>query len=490
MADQAVTVAPVVAPAPAAAPAPSVGTPSGSSLGALLDSALAVPAAPSPAAAPAVIVNAPIPTAPAVTVAPVTAQPVTVTPIDLVEAIAPEVIPAGQNAQGQPITEKHTYTVGQSRKLQAAQNLVRDMSEIRPDLSLELFQKISTQAQSVDQMYSLYMPIGQAITPEQQKDAFDGADAILREVFISQSPSSFGTLAIRAQAQLIKGLNDADPNIATPFRAAWAALVNWHRNNLKNDQQIMDHAKSTLLKELRDQIPAMQDLKARTTRAHLIQHLEQAMLGLSWDQVTPEETLLRHQVTGPAVDPLAVQRADVERREQALRDETARAAQAQDDQRVQFINSSVDQVRADAVSSYLAPWRVAGSAITEDQMKYATSMLSQAIRDGEAANPIWQTSNNSLYSTVRQSGSEVDLNALLAFRHTIALRVLALKGPEITGPIAKMVMSSASSAARNGNPVPANEPVPNGPGTPARPGAVDQLLKADNWKSTVAMLGW
>ena len=258
-------VVPAATPGGAVPPIASPSAPAGNaSMNSLIDAsmtqaaaingapAVVAPAAPAPSQ---VQVNAPVPTAPAV-VATAPTAPTALSPTDVVEDLSPQ-------ASGDKV---HTYTVAKSQRLQAAAKFVKELTDIRPDLSLELFEKLNTQAQAVDHMYGLYMPIGQAITPEQVQTALANADSILQNVFIAHSPASFGTIALRAQAQLIKGAQSSDPAISVPMREAWNAVINWHRNNLKNDPQILANARSILIDELAAEIPQFQDLKARQTR--------------------------------------------------------------------------------------------------------------------------------------------------------------------------------------------------------------------------------
>ncbi len=410
-------------------------------------------------------------------VAPAPTVPATLSPTDVVEDLSPQ-------ASGDKV---HTYTVAKSQRLQAAAAFVKSLTDIRPDLSLELFEQINGQAQASDFMYNLYMPLGTAKTPEQIKQSLDNADTILQNVFITPSPASFGTLAIRAQAQLIKGAQSPDPAISVPMREAWNAVVNWHRNNLKNDPQILANARSILIDELAAEIPQFQDLKARQERVYLIQHLQKAMFGP--DKITPEDVLMRYRPQTTAVDPNAARLSDIERRESNLREKETSEARAADMARVNFIDNAVNSSVVEEVTKYLAPWKIPSSAIPEHVYNLVQKSLLDAIGQAESASPSWKLDNDNLFSAVRQSGSDADLTALLTYRRTLAQRVLASKGPEITTPWVQTVMANNTAAHQNGsNPRP-NQPAPNGPGTPAKPEGLDQVLKTTNWHDRFAAIG-
>lgn len=504
MADNAVVVSPSSPSTPQPGLSSSPGTPSASNLDASINAALALaasqnaaPAVVTPPAAPTFEVNAPIPTPPvlepltvptltAPVVAPIPGEPAPqLSPLDLLGDMAPEVTPAGKTIQGQPTSEKHTYTVPASQRLQAAAATLRAMTHIRPDLTVESFGHLSRKSDGTDNMFALYRSAINAATPEQQQLAQRNIDEILQAVFIDDTLDGqskvghipFGLLTIRAQAKLIENLNNPDPNVSGPMRAAWNSLQNWHRNALKNDPALLDHGNAVLLRRLRDEIPQFQDIEARKQRVFLIQHLEKA-LNLEMSQA---DALMAWQPQHANADPLAARQADLDRREQAQRDRDASAAQQRDNERAQFMDQSRDSSIMDEINKYLAPWRAPNSAMSPQQTDFVANQLGQNIQSVANSNTDWTAQLASLRSRAHQSGAPEDVQAFTDYVRTVAKWIIALNGASITGPHAAAVMSSNAARTQSANGR-HNQPAPNGPGTPAGPNGLKQMLKADNWK--------
>lgn len=443
------------------------------SMSAAIDAALAPIAPAAPAAAPSGIENAPIPVAPGA-VAPITPSvPALATPtaLDLLEDITPEAIPQTTNAQGQSVGARHTYTEAQSRKLQTAHKLLRQLTEIVPDLNVDSFREIVGRSQAGRSMMDMFR---QGINPTDQTAAMEAIDSILTEVFAKESPEAFGLLAIRAAAMLSK----VNPQ-------AWAVMVNWHRKNLQGDPAMLEWHKKKLVQEAKDEIPLYQDAAARKQQVYFVMNLEQRLLGA--DSVTPEDVLMRHVPTTPNVNPLAAERADLERRTREQDEREQRAAQRADAERVNLLNTAEQAAIGDEINTFLAPY-VASS--TPQELEFLRGTLRQEIMTAEDAHTAdWSPAWQSHYAQARRSGSAADIKVLTDYRRTIAKRVLLSNGKQITDPWVQRQVDRNTAARQNAANPHSNEPAPNGPGTPARPEGIDELLKNPNWKDTFALAG-
>ena len=165
---------------------------------------------------------------------------------------------------------------------------------------------------------------------------------------------------------------------------------------------------------------------------------------------------------------------------------TARAA---DMARVNYIDNAVNSSVIEEVKKYLAPWKMPNSAIADNVYNLVQQSLLNEIAAAERSSESWKLTNSNLYDAVHHSGSDEDLKALLSYRLTLAQRVLASKGPDITTPWVQTVMANNTAAHQNGSSPRPNQPAPNGPGTPAKPEGLDQVLKTTNWHDRFAAIG-
>jgi len=340
--------------------------------------------------------------------------------------------------------KRHFYNPTKSQKLQADHKMIRELSQIIPEVSVDAIKDLATRANKADTLLNMFRS-----GPED----INAMDSMLGE-FHQTDPHAFGVMAIRA-------------------------LTNLPAANPLASQEVDRIFNNRILNQARARVSQITDPAAREAEANYVQNMEMRLTGT----YTPKAQLL----AGGNQDPIAAERQWIQQEKDRIAQFHQNQAQQAKVARINSINTAEESAVVGHIDTVLAPIK-ANSAFSPADIEDIRGKFVRAIQEAEGANPVWGDTYKNLRMEAERSGSPEAIERVSKFRRSIADQVIRQKSREIIGQRGQSVQSANQAQHQQAGQAPRTELSPNGVTAPAPNGAVDAMLKAKTWDEMFAAM--
>ena len=340
----------------------------------------------------------------------------------------------------------HFYNPTKSQRLQAEHKLVRDLTQVIPDLSVDSVKALHENAMQFSDLMNTYREGGESI---------DAMDRVLDRLH-QTDPYAFGGMAIRA----LQVLPQANPDAAKAV-----------------DQYKMGQ----FLSNARARISQISDPAARDAEVAFVQNLEMRWTG----RYTPKQDLLQ----ATQVDPVAAERQRTIALERQLQQIQQQNQNTQRQVRMQSIDAAEDAAVNGSFDSVLAPLR-ANTAFKPEDIQVLQREFTQALQDAEASNPTWAATYKQLRMDAERTGTPDAAQKVANYRRQIADIVVRQNRQRIISSRSQLVAATNQAAHTQAAQAPRTENAPNGAVAPAPNGSLEAASKAKTWDDMNRAMGW
>lgn len=450
--------APLVSTPAPSGPVSAPAAPAGATVNSLLDSAFAppaptaepaAPASPAPDAAPAAPLASP---EPAPVTEPGSPEPAVAAPEPDTPA-APEldftdnVEPDSKSEDG----KRHFYTESKSLRLQQAGKFVKAVQEIIPNASVD---EIKTAVEISHAAQAMMLKFHEGAQNVQ------AVDEVLEAFKANDNPAAYGMMAIRMLSQLPQ----VEPGAA---------------------QFVKNQFNQGLLNDLTARARSATDQGMRDNTVALIQNLQIALSGNPQGYQKAQDIL-----AGGNPDPIATRQADLDRREQQIRDFQASQQQQAKQNVVSSITSVQNQTMQSVIDEALKPVK----ANYENTPEWAAIRkdFESAIYAAEQSHPEWRVKLDNLRTeAMLNGGSEQSLQNFTNYWRSILQAIVRPNSKTILDRWGNRTVATNQAANRAAANRPPNEPAPNGVASMPQNGfKIDDALKAKGPEAVYKAIGW
>lgn len=431
--------APVVPAAPAAAPA--VPTTVNSAIDAAFAAAVpAAPAAPSTELAPT---TGPLISDPGTSVTPVTAP--TAMPVSTDDLDLSDIGEASKSEDG----KRFFYPERAARKLEAAKKFVQGVQEIIPGVTVSDIQSAFEIQHAAQQMMLLF---------DQGASDPNAIDGVLEPFIERNNPKAFGAMTVR----MINKLSQVEPG----------AL-----------QFIRRHFNAELIEFVKTQARQAMDPAVKKTKVALVQQLQLALTnGTKWEK---EAEIL----AGGTTDPIAAERAELDRRKAELDRELAQRDAQRNSERESMILSEQLRAQDDEIIA-LIPQAARDFYKNTPQWDGIMRDFRSAVENAETSHQEWRVRLENLRMEAKMSPTPQALSNFTNYWRSIVRQVALSNARDILDRWGNTTIRNNQQANSQAANHPPNEPAPNGVAATAANGVnLDAALKSKSFDEVWKHLG-
>lgn len=439
---------------PVAAPAAQPGQ----TVESALDSAFAHAASPAPVIPPdpaAPVVTSPEPVTDPAT--PQTAAAPVVDTLPVTEPAPPE-LDFTDGVQPDSVSEdgkRHFYNPTKSQRLQQAAKFVQAVQNILPNATVdEIKDAVEVSHAAKHMMLRFHEGASDPAAVDEVIDAFK----------MNENPQAFGMLAVR----MLNHLPQIEPGAA---------------------QFIKRHYNQGLINDLKQTARQTVDQAARDQTIALIQCLQIQLSGNA-KGYEPKAAILG----GGNADPIAIERAEVERGRREIHEFQQRQQQSAQQQVANTILNAQQQGSAAEIDAILAPVKAAYADATgnmKPEWRFIRQEFADAVDAAEQAHPEWRVKLDNLRTEAMLKRSEQSLQNFANYWRSIVRAVARPNSKAILDRWGHRSIQLNQAANDKANSAAANEPAPNGVASlPSSGIKIDDAIKAKGYDAVFKAMGW